>query len=689
MSRRGQSYKDRGQGFRGTYFFAIVFLALTSCGDGRHVKNSPRLESADHKGAIEPQLPRQATVHDSTAPSGDKSAQGKSPQTESACSTGSPTTAECRCEQGDNEVCLELSDSLFARGKYDTAIIQTFALCQNKVGSACFRVASYLDKKGIPKRFGTDASALRTQGLGFLEDGCAGNDADSCFGYGKLLFDGKFVAADLERGQELVARACTDGLGVACSFLANAYESGHRVKKDKKRAVRLLEEACTAGHASSCTTLGDKLRRSDKSRARTLYEKACSGAHLIGCKRSAKLFGDERDHEKTAQTLLRVCELELAASDVDSAAKNCAASAELFAKLGDDEMAAGTYLKACELDDTESCVAAGTYLELGKGGVKAPEKARELYDVACHEGVGTGCFALAALVATGTGGERHWFQAVQLYEKSCTLNVNEGCKRGAQLKLTPPDSTCTSIAECKTECGNNVGKACRILGELKATEEAVEILAEEARRNGWQAWDEPTCSDAKRAYDAGCDLGDGVACLRAERDEDACNAGEKEGCVLRDAGLYWDAEPGQKRKILRSIKTSCAQNSLTACVELSELFWETKPAESLQILKKACDKKSARACRVLAFRLGAGDLRHHSSPCLTNDRPAECKREKIAQKGRELLRQACELGDLRACNYGGRQDYWTPAKGIQEKRNSLLREKSCGRGGVERWHPEP
>ncbi len=657
----------------------------------------------------------------------------------SACTKSDSPSIPCLCERGDHPACLELTDLLFSQRQEDEAIIQAIALCHGSVGAACLRAAHYLDNLGIQRRLGTNVTQLRTRGFRALNDACAQDDAHACFQYGRALFRGKFVEADSTRAEKLVTKACDAGVGIACGFLASKHESGQYLKKDKRRGRSFLEKACSAGHASSCTTLGDK-SRSRRGLARGLYAQACTGNDLIGCKRLARILSREGKTREAATTFLTICDLELAASDPTAAAtacvsgakllvkagdnkraskgylkacelghhescadasrflklglaggkvnaqeaahtflsicdfqsnnnaaaaRACVSGAELLAKAGDNKHASKSYLRACQLGHHESCVHAGRFLELGPADEKNLTKARALYQVACDEGVGIGCFAFATMVAAGSGGEQHWWRAVGLYEQACTLGVAKGCMVGKELKRSPPNSTCTNSTECQIECEKHIGKACRILGEFRASEEAVYMLEQQAK-DARRQWNSPSCNGAARAYNRACDLGDGVSCLRSGMDAEACEVGEQEGCVLHQSELHRNAKPREARRILRSLRALCTKNNLAACTTLASLLSDANPAASLQLIRQACDKKDSQACS-WQFR------RTTAASCYTNPTSAACKGPHM------LLRKACKLGDLWACNAGGRQGYWQSDSSMMARRDSLLRFQSCGR----------
>lgn len=508
-----------------------------------------------------------------------------------ACGDGAPPTLDCRCAAGDTEACLRSSDAAFRRGEHDAAILRVYALCQKGAPEACFRAEKYLTKLGIRARLGTSPTELRARGVRLLEEGCKAGEASACFGYGKLLVEGKHVTADLVRGQQQLEAACDGGHAPACSFLAGRHESGAGgLEKDEGRALLLREKACEAGHAASCTELGDRLARADAARASALFERACAGNDGVGCARSATLH----------------------------------------ARRGEGRRALARFLKACELEHAASCADAGALLEAGTGTAPDPAKARSLYQAACEDEVGVGCASLASLVARGIGGERNWGDAVALYAKACSLEVEKACTEGARLKRNAPDWRCRTEAECEARCSEKLARACRELGDLRAAES-------------------DSCLGAEEAYEMACEHGDGTGCLRVQEYERACQAGELDGCVKAHALEYEGAQPASQRTIARALQTMCTRRKHTsACIQLATLD-ATPEARSRKLLRRACDQGHGSACRLLAGPLGFGAT---SSQALERSEPERRQAEKAFRERERLLRKACDLGDVTACAWG-------------------------------------
>lgn len=512
-------------------------------------------------------------------------------------------SAECRCESGDVEACLELADASFRQRDPDGAIIRAFALCQREVPEGCLRAAHYLERRRIQSRFGATAKELRERGLALFEKQCSSNEAAACFRLGKALFQGKYTAGDVPRGAAHVERACDAGHGPACLFLAGAHDSGAGIKRDQKRALLFLEKGCQAGGASSCAALGDKVARSDAGRAMTLYEQACAGEDATGCARSGKIHAGRGDHERAFEALM----------------------------------------KACELEHPASCADAAALLAGGTGVRQDAAKARVLHRSACDDGVGSGCLGLASLVASGAGGDRNWGEAVRLYEKACKLKAPGACKEGARLRRRPPDWRCATVDDCQKRCDEELGKACTQLGRLLAT----------------QAGD-PGCTEAGWAYENGCKHGDAVSCVflgnnetdKAEAESwyaEGCRRGSADACVLHDFVRHASAEPAEQKKAARSLQRSCtARAHPSACVLLGRIIETSQPARARQLWTGACNEGNGRACRLLAHQLGVFPSLGGTSSQELDPGPQQLGAA-IYEKGLDLLRRGCELDDTRSC----------------------------------------
>jgi TPR repeat protein len=633
---------------------AVVLLVLGSCGGGTRPTGAsvPRPEPATaEKEPVAPPVPPAASQ-----PGGEAGSR-HSRDAPDPCKSN-PSSPACRCEAGDAQACLEVTDAWFAARQQDAAIVKAVSLCQREEPEACLRAAQYMMRSRIRRRLGTTVVELRDRGVRLYKDSCVAGGARACFGYGVLLFTGKYVATDVEAGKQYLEGACKAGHARACSFLAVAHELGSSgLRKDRRRALVLFQDACQAGEAASCTTVGDRLPRRDRARAKALYEKACSGDDGAGCFRAGRLQ----------------------------------------AQVGEHGQAYASFVKACELEEHTGCVDAGALAEAGRGTARDPVKARELYKLACEvEEVAVGCPPLASLLARGLGGKRDWGEAVALNEMACAMKVEQGCREAARLRRSAPDWRCTTQTGCSALCDERLGRACRALGDLRADDAAAAWLKKPAGDpEPLIGPDGPDCADAADAYQSGCESGDGLSCLRVGRYEEACKAGLADGCVRAEAARYRDGDVRNRKQILRSLDTMCAGRIVSACIQLAVLIHRDARPRARKLLTSTCDRGDPASCRVLGYLLGARGSGFGASPCgdgdtmeacagaIKEDQDRSARDEQRKQAGRDRVRRACDLGDALACSsthdgYPAGQAMIMKARG-----RDLLSTQSCGRGAVE------
>jgi TPR repeat protein len=571
----------------------VVLVLVASCGGG---------EPAKRAALTPPPAPGAAEVARTPEEAPPPPAEPAAP----ADAGAEPATSPGFCDAGSAEACLAQNEAAFKSGNLDVAIIGAYALCEKGIAEGCLRAAHYMDRKRIRSKFGTTADALRERGLSHLETQCSTGGADGCFHLGKLRFEGTYTTADVPGGLAQLDTACDGGSAGACWFLANAYASGVRVAKDAARALKLLEKACDAGGAAGCALLGDKLARTDATRAAALYEKACAGDDATGCARSG----------------------------------------EALEARGDHALALDAFVKACDIGLDASCADAAALLAAGRGVTADPARARALHTIACDADVARGCHGLAALVAGGLGGDRNWGEGVALYEKACTLGVTAACKEAKRLAKHPPDWTCTTVIACEARCNERLGQACAMLGQLVAA----------------GGDDDFACHEAEEPYERGCTYGDAASCLwmgnatAAEGEAatwygQACRLGAAEACLLRDLALQTAGDEAEQEQAARSLQQACTRKkSVAACVYVGEMIEAKEPAKARKLWTAACKQKDGRACRLLAYQLGAFSGGGATSSGSFDLSDAE-RREAAAahEEGLRLLEQGCDLDDVQSC----------------------------------------
>ncbi len=91
----------------------------------------------------------------------------------------------------------------------------------------------------------------------WLDQGCATDDAQSCYALGTATLLGLGAPADRAAAAGYFTKACEQRLPTACGNLAEMHRFGVGVVQDWKQAAAQYDRACALGYAPSCARLGD------------------------------------------------------------------------------------------------------------------------------------------------------------------------------------------------------------------------------------------------------------------------------------------------------------------------------------------------------------------------------------------------------------------------------------------------
>jgi TPR repeat protein len=484
------------------------------------------------------------------------------------------------------------------RGNHDVAIARVRGMCQRGIPQACFIGAKYMTRLHIETRLGATPKDLNARGIELFEKACVTKVEDvTCIEYARLLMAGKYIAADLKRGRELIEKACTAKQPRACLTLGNMYASGQGVKKDKKRAIALLDQACSSTGGAACTALAEQLPASDRKRIIELLSRACTDDDADGCARAGAIV-DVGGNDPT---------------------------------LG--PVAGGLLMKACDLGEQKSCVRAG---ELATD----PVRAREAFETACDAEIYAGCAGLAPLVATGKGGSRNFGNGIALADKACTQKVPKACDLAAQLRKAPPVVSCATIEACQPLCDEGIPSACKALAELEI------------------ARDPDNCAIAIAPLGRICEGGETSKCVMAGNADDGtadsqrwyeigCRAKEPFACVLHDAAVASHVTGKVRQAAVARLKKACTSRDPQACawygnaITTASIMGNNRAA--ITVLDNAGPAGVGRACRWLSRLI---DINPHYGIGDGSHQPFD---EKLEKRVHELVDRACKLGDRPAC----------------------------------------
>jgi TPR repeat protein len=251
---------------------------------------------------------------------------------------------------------------------------------------------------------------------------------------------------------------------------------GRGVSRDVQRGTEMLLRACDGGTARACVVgarwLGDPLNAHDMEgapllRARFEVQHACLTGQLDACYQVGLLFyfgrdAFPRDRAMAAHAYARGCDLG------DSRACNNLGDALAYGEgVGRDaQRAAATFTKACRLGEALGCANLGYMAEHGQGMPQDLGRARALYRDACATGDVYGCLHADMLKAQDAGAPRDTQRALSHWLRACDRERNaRACAFVGVLYEDGPDG----MARDEAQSQKAMSRACE-LGDKRACE---------------------------------------------------------------------------------------------------------------------------------------------------------------------------------------------------------------------------
>lgn len=235
-----------------------------------------------------------------------------------------------------------------------------------------------------------------------LGDACALGDAHACAFAGRMWLDGRGVVANVERGMDMLVRACDAGVSLACATAVRWLDSPTHARAWKEplelRARLETERACLAGEpgepcyeAGRCFYFGRSAFPRDRARAAEAYERGCN-------------FGDSRACNNLGDAL---------------------AYGEGIER--DLSRAAAIFERACHLGEDLGCANLGHLFERGHGVARDRGRARDLFRAACASGEVYGCLHAEMLAAEDAGAPRDPDRALAHWRRACLASDARAC----------------------------------------------------------------------------------------------------------------------------------------------------------------------------------------------------------------------------------------------------------------------
>jgi hypothetical protein len=191
-----------------------------------------------------------------------------------------------------NEACLGLCDTAVGEGaKNREADKKAMAKSAEELAASCEKGATrdclavsmkYL--KGLDGTPKSDKDAAK-----YMKMACDTDDVFACTMYGKMVRDGRGVAADPAAANALFEKACAKDGKDACTSLGLA-----AMKTDKAKGAELLTKACDLDDGLGCMGIGSLYLHGngvtkDLAKAKTLLQKACKLGAQSACKKVGEL----------------------------------------------------------------------------------------------------------------------------------------------------------------------------------------------------------------------------------------------------------------------------------------------------------------------------------------------------------------------------------------------------------------
>jgi len=517
--------------------------------------------------------------------------------------------------------------------------------------------------------WGTDDQKDEPQARTLYERAC-GTSLSACATLGYMIRDGLGGVADVERGTQILRKACDDGSGWSC------YTAAQHLAEDLPAALVLFERACEAGMGLGCAEVGNRRAAGtgcaiDLEGAVPFYEKGCQLETHSACSNLGLAYinglGLPAAHAKALPFVERACSSDLAFA--------CGLQAKVLTDNAgvqpDLRRAFDLWTQGCDGGDAWSCNGLGTAYQYARGVTADLQQASARYEQACDSDSVHGCNNLAYMLKFGTGVEQDRVRALSLYAQGCEAGDGAACAgQGHSMEMgwgTAKDAAGAAVLYRKgCDAGNAIG--CGNLGLCYAVGRGLEQDEEQAatfydkacslshaascRRLGYAFSNgKGVPKDLARSYELkqkGCAGGDAESCTNAgyavqnghgvakngdratELYQKGCDGGNHIGCanvsaMLFDKGKISTAQP-------YAVK-ACDGGERFGCYMLGRIQAKMGNANvAMGHYETACDQGHGRACRYLAdgHKYGNG-----------------LPKDKV--KAQEFFVKSCTLGENLAC----------------------------------------
>ncbi len=197
------------------------------------------------------------------------------------------------CDRGSGSGC-----STLARMNYNgTGVPKSFEKAASYYYQACvLDVGRSCNNLGHMYEDGTGVTKSNIRAHEFYEKACDLDSGQGCISLGSILFRGP-ENQNYEAANKAFAKACDLGVGLACNYLANDYQSGLGIEQSASKAKEIYEKACKQKIGLSCFRLGllaeyGPAGASSYAQARNYYEQSCNYKDPSGCEKVGQMYQD-------------------------------------------------------------------------------------------------------------------------------------------------------------------------------------------------------------------------------------------------------------------------------------------------------------------------------------------------------------------------------------------------------------
>ncbi|MEM1348766.1 MAG: tetratricopeptide repeat protein, partial [Myxococcota bacterium] len=319
------------------------------------------------------------------------------------------------------------------------------AQCEGGDGLSCVILGVALER-GLAGLERDDAAARDA-----YRRACDAGDGLGCANYGVMLSRGIGGAREVERAREVHEAACEAGEARSCAHLGFMVQAGKGGEVDPEGSVAWLERACRGGSMLGCNNLGHAMLygigvAKDVWRARVAFTQACHKGYERACFRMAWTEAMECVAERP------------------SACNNEIITEPAMMPLLEELCRSGA--------SGDACAALGSYGEVGRFVVRAPDKARAMYQVGCDDlKSGWACMKYARMLVRGEGGEPDPDKAKERMAHACASEHVAACRElgleriGGAFGVVEVER---GVEDVRRACDAGMAMACRDLRVLCA-----------------------------------------------------------------------------------------------------------------------------------------------------------------------------------------------------------------------------